>query len=196
VWARSILQHEHGVDLSKVTWVLSGDEHVAEFKAPSNVVSMEKGKTLEDMVASGEIAAAIGIESSHPDVKPLIPDASQVGLDALRAHGHYPINHTLVVKDELLEANPDLATDIFNAFAESKRLYIERLKNNRIASPTKIDQAYKQIMEINGDPLPYGIEPNRKMVESVIQYAQEQGILTRPYSVEELFARGTLGLKG
>jgi 4,5-dihydroxyphthalate decarboxylase len=49
-------------------------------------------------------------------------------------------------------------------------------------------------MEINGDPLPYGIEPNRKMVEGVIQYAHEQGILTRPYSVDELFARGTLGL--
>ncbi|MDB5794251.1 MAG: phtD, partial [Noviherbaspirillum sp.] len=156
--------------------------------------SMEKGRTLEDMVASGEIAAAIGIESNHPDVKPLIPNAGEVGLEALRTRGHYPINHTLVVKDELLEANPELATDIFNTFAEAKRLYIERLKNNQIAAPTKIDQAYKRIMEINGDPLPYGIEPNRKMVEGVIQYAHEQGILTRPYSVEELFARGTLGL--
>jgi 4,5-dihydroxyphthalate decarboxylase len=194
VWARSILQHEYGVDLSKITWVLSGDEHVAEYQAPSNVVPMEKGRTLEDMVASGEIAAAIGIESNHPDLKPLIPNAGEVGLEALRTRGHYPINHTLVVKDELLEANPELATDIFNTFAEAKRLYIERLKNNRIATPTKIDQAYKRIMEINGDPLPYGIEPNRKMVEGVIQYAQEQGILTRPYSVEELFARGTLGL--
>ncbi|MDB5728264.1 MAG: phtD [Noviherbaspirillum sp.] len=194
VWARSILQHEYGVDLSKITWVLSGDEHVAEYQAPSNVVSMEKGRTLEDMVASGEIAAAIGIESNHPDVKPLIPNAGEVGLEALRTRGHYPINHTLVVKDELLEANPELATDIFNTFAEAKRLYVERLKNNQIAAPTKIDQAYKRIMEINGDPLPYGIEPNRKMVEGVIQYAHEQGILTRPYSVEELFARGTLGL--
>jgi 4,5-dihydroxyphthalate decarboxylase len=196
VWARSILQHEYGVDLSKITWVLSGDEHVAEYKAPSNVVSMEKGKTLEEMVASGEIAAAIGIESNHPDVKPLIPNGNEVGLEALRTRGHYPINHTLVVKDELLEANPELAADIFNAFAESKRLYIERLRNNQIAAPTKIDQAYKRIMEINGDPLPYGIEPNRKMVESVIQYAHEQGILTRPYSVEELFARNTMDLVG
>jgi 4,5-dihydroxyphthalate decarboxylase len=196
VWARGILQHEHGVDLSKITWVLSGDEHVAEYEAPSNVVSMEKGKTLEDMVASGEIAAAIGIESTHPDVKPLIPNGNEAGFEALRQQGYYPINHTLVVKDELLEANPELAADIFTAFAESKRLYLERLKNNQIAAPTKIDQAYKRIMDVTGDPLPYGIEPNRKMVESVIQYAQEQGIISRPYSVDELFARGTMGLKG
>ena len=28
VWARSVLQNEYGVDLDKITWVLSGDEHV------------------------------------------------------------------------------------------------------------------------------------------------------------------------
>ena len=33
VWARGILQDEYGVDLDKVTWVLSGDEHVAEYQA-------------------------------------------------------------------------------------------------------------------------------------------------------------------
>jgi 4,5-dihydroxyphthalate decarboxylase len=197
VWARSILQHEHGVDLSKVTWVLSGDEHVAEFKAPSNVISAEKGKTLEEMLASGEIAAAIGVEVDHPDVKPLIPNAKEVGFEALRQRGHYPINHTLVVKDELLEANPELAADVFNAFAEAKRLYVERLKNNQIAEPSKTDQTYKRIMEITGaDPLPYGIEPNRKMVQAVMQYAKEQGIIQRAFTVEELFARGTQGFVG
>ncbi len=192
VWARSILQHEHGVDLSKVTWVLSGDEHVAEFKAPSNVVSAEKGKTLEEMLAAGEIAAAIGVEVDHPDVKPLIPDAKEVGFAALAQRGHYPINHTLVVKDELLEANPQLAVDIFNTFAEAKRLYVERLKSGQIAEPSKTDQTYKRIMDITGaDPLPYGIEPNRKMIEAVMQYAGEQGILGRPFTVEEVFARNT-----
>jgi 4,5-dihydroxyphthalate decarboxylase len=195
VWARSILQHEHGVDLSKVTWVLSGDEHVAEFKAPSNVVSVEKGKTLEEMLAAGEIAAAIGVEVDHPDVKPLIPNAKEVGFAALAERSHYPINHTLVVKDELLEAHPELAADIFNTFAEAKRLYVERLKNGQIAEPSKTDQTYKRIMEITGaDPLPYGIEPNRKMIEAVMQYAGEQGILTRPFTVEELFARNTHAL--
>ncbi len=62
VWARGILQDEHGVDLSKITWVLSGDEHVAEYKPPSNVVPIEEGKDMAEMLASGELAAAIGIE--------------------------------------------------------------------------------------------------------------------------------------
>ena len=55
VWARSILQEEHGVDLSKITWVLSGDEHVAEYRPPSNVVPIEKGKKMADMLVSGEL---------------------------------------------------------------------------------------------------------------------------------------------
>src|SRR5476649_1195853 len=74
VWARGILQSEHGVDLSKVTWVLSGDEHVAEYRPPANVVPIEQGKKMGEMLASGELAAAIGIEVEHPDVKPLIPN--------------------------------------------------------------------------------------------------------------------------
>src|SRR5262249_4331666 len=93
VWARSILQDEHGVDLSKVTWVLSGDEHVAEYRAPKNVVPIEKGKMMGDMLASGELAAAIGVDVKSPDVKPLIPNALEAGLAALRQRGHYPINH-------------------------------------------------------------------------------------------------------
>ena len=70
-----------GVDLSKITWVLSGDEHVAEYGPPPNVVPIEKGKKIDDMLASGELAAAIGVEVDHPDVKPLIPNALDAGLD-------------------------------------------------------------------------------------------------------------------
>src|SRR5260370_38020333 len=99
VWARGILQQEYGVDLSKITWVLSGDEHVAEYRAPANVVPIEKSKSIGDMLSSGELAAAIGVEVNAPDVKPLIPNALEAGLAALRQRGHYPINHTVVIKD-------------------------------------------------------------------------------------------------
>ena len=191
VWARGILQQEHGVDLSKITWVLSGDEHVAEYRPPSNVVPIEKGKKMADMLASGELAAAIGIEVDHPDVTPLIPNALEAGLTALRNRGHYPINHTVVVKDDLLTAHPDLAPEVFNAFAEAKRLYVQRLKSGKIEKPTAVDEVHRRVMEITGDPLPYGIAPNRKVLEELIQHALAQGIITRPVTVEELFARNT-----
>ena len=194
LWARSILQHEHGVDLNSITWVLSGDEHVAEYKAPPNVVLIEEGGKLDEMLAAGEIPAAIGVQVDAPNVRPLIPNALDAGLDAVRRQGLYPINHTLVVKNELLAANPGLAADVFDAFAEAKRLYMERLKGGALQAPSQEDEINRRVMEITGDPLPYGIESNRVVLEAILQYCVEQRILSEPVAVEDLFAAGTHGL--
>jgi 4,5-dihydroxyphthalate decarboxylase len=196
VWARGILQDEYGVDLSKITWVLSGDEHVAEYKAPSNVVPIGAGKDMGEMLASGELAAAIGIESKSPDVAPLIPNAQEAGLKALRERGHYPINHCIVIKDELIAKYPDLAADVFNAFVESKRQYLARLKAGQIEKPTEIDKLHQRVMEVTGDPLPYGIEPNRKVIEELMGHALKQGIITKKVAVDDLFAPSTRKLVG
>ena len=196
VWARSVLQDEYGVDLSKITWVLSGDEHVAEYQPPANVVPIEKGKKISEMLINGELAAAIGVDVDHVDVKPLIPNALEAGLSALRSRGHYPINHLMVIKDEVLTANPGLAADVFNAFTESKRVYLQRLKARQIEKPTAIDVMHQRVMEITGDPLPYGIAPNRKVLEELIGHALKQGIINKAVNVDELFAESTRALVG
>jgi 4,5-dihydroxyphthalate decarboxylase len=194
VWARSILQDEHGVDLSKITWVLSGDEHVAEYRPPKNVVPIEPGKKMDEMLASGELAAAIGVDAKSPDVKPLIPDALEAGLAALKRNGHYPINHLVVIKDDLIAQHPGLAADVFDAFGQAKRLYVDRLKAGQIEKPTEVDEVHKRVLAITGDPLPYGIAPNRKVIDALIGHALTQGIITKPVTAEELFAPSTHGL--
>jgi 4,5-dihydroxyphthalate decarboxylase len=196
VWARAILQREYGVDLNRITWVLSGDEHVAEYRPPSNVVPIEPGKKMSDMLATGELAAAIGVEVDSPDVRPLIPDAFEAGVAALRRRGLYPINHTVVIRNELIAAHPQLAADVFDAFAAAKNVYIERLKGGRIEKPTEMDELHKRVMQITGDPLPYGIAPNRQVIEELIGHALAQGIITKPMTVEELFVPSTRSLTG
>jgi len=185
VWARSILQHQYGVDLNRITWVLSGDEHVAEYQPPANVVPIEKGKKMEDMLAAGEIPAAIGVQVDSPDVKPLIENAREAGFDALRERGLYPINHTVVVSNDVLAAYPDVASDLFKAFSDAKRLYIARLATG--VTENADDEFFKRVMDVVGDPLPYGIEPNRRMLEAIIGHAVEQGIIPRRVGVEEIF---------
>ena len=185
VWARSILQHQYGVDLNRITWVLSGDEHVAEYQPPVNVVPIEKGKKMEDMLAAGEIPAAIGVQVDSPDVKPLIENAREAGFDALRERRLYPINHTVVVRNDVLAAHPGVASDLFNAFSEAKRLYIARLAAG--VTENADDEFFKRVMDVIGDPLPYGIEPNRLMLEAIISHAVEQGIIPRRVGVEEIF---------
>jgi 4,5-dihydroxyphthalate decarboxylase len=194
VWARGVLADEHGVDLDKVTWVLSGDEHVAEYRPPSNVVPMESGGDLAQMVATGKLAAAVGVDGA--DLTPLIPNADEAGFEALRRRGHYPINHLIVVKDELLAEHPELAGQVFDSFAEAKNMYVQRLRENAIAEPTPTDRMYTRVLEITGaDPLPYGLEPNRRALEELVEHAVRQKILRRRPRLETLFAEGTLGLE-
>jgi 4,5-dihydroxyphthalate decarboxylase len=187
LWARSILQHQYGVDLKRITWVLSGDEHVAEYAPPRNVVPIESGRKLEEMLLSGEIPAAIGVQVDSPRIKPLIPNAREEGFAALRERGLYPINHTVVIRNDRLDAHPGLARDLFDAFDEAKRDYVARLAAGHIE--TADDGFFKRVMDAIGDPLPYGIEPNRAMLEAVAAYAFEQGIIPAPIvAVEDLFA--------
>jgi 4,5-dihydroxyphthalate decarboxylase len=158
---------------------------------------MPEGATLPGLLASGDLAAAIGIESDSPDVVPLIPDADSVALDGLRRDGFYPINHLVVVRDELLAEHPQLAARLFEAFAESKRRYVDQLRAGTIENPTATDRMYAQVMEVTGgDPLPYGIEPNRAAIEKLLDHAVNQKILDRRPDVASLFAVGTHDLIG
>ncbi|HEY4455852.1 MAG TPA: hypothetical protein VGN81_16180 [Pseudonocardiaceae bacterium] len=192
VWARGILHNEYGLDLDEIDWVLSGDEHVAEYEPPANVRSAN-GADLADLLAAGELAATIGVPGPHT----LIPDAEQAGYAALRERGHYPINHLVVVRDELLHEHPDLARDLFDTFAESKRRYVEELRADAITEPTAADQMHREVQRITGeDPLPYGIEPNRAVLEELLDHAMNQHILrTRP-TIDDLFADGTRDITG
>jgi 4,5-dihydroxyphthalate decarboxylase len=197
VWARGILADQYGVDLSRVTWVPSGDEHVAEYQPPPNVVPAGPGEDVPAQVASGELAAGVGFPGSAfptdgPDVAPLLPSAEQAGYDALRDHGLYPINHLLVVRNELLAAHPELAPALFAAYATAKQQYVARLRAGAITDPDPADRMNQRVMEITGaDPLPYGIAPNRAMIDRLVRYAVSQQILDKPVSAEELFAAGT-----
>ncbi|MFM8769978.1 MAG: ABC transporter substrate-binding protein, partial [Rubrivivax sp.] len=188
VWARSILQNQYGVDLNRITWVLSGDEHVAEYRPPANVVPIEPGRKMSDLLTSGELAGAIGVEVEAPQVRPLIPDAAEAGFAALRERGHYPINHLVVVKDELLERHPGLARAVFDAFAESKRRYVQHLRDGTLDKRTAVDEVHRRVMAITGaDPLPYGIEPNRQALAEALAAMRDQGIVDRAFTLEELF---------
>lgn len=197
VWARGVLRDEYGLDLDAVTWAATGDEHVTEYRRPPNVVRLPAGAVLADMVASGELDAAVGITAGDERLQPLIPDPGGAGYSALRLRGHYPVNHLIVVRDELLAADPSLAADLFHAFRRSKERYVAALRASKVDRPTPVDVMHAKVMEITGhDPLPYGIEPNRAVLDELIRHAIGQRILDAAPEIPELFAAGTRDLTG
>jgi 4,5-dihydroxyphthalate decarboxylase len=194
LWVRGILQAEYGVDLGKIRWAATDDEHVAEYRAPPNVDYSYRGKPIADLLASGELGAAVGdVRTDSPLVKPLIPDAREAGFAYFRKTGIYPINHGIVVKDSVLQAEPKLAEELFQSFKAAKSMYLARLKAGKDLSPA--DETAVALGKVVGDPFPFGVRANRKALEAIVEFAADQQVTSKKFSLEELFAPGTLGLE-
>jgi 4,5-dihydroxyphthalate decarboxylase len=193
VWTRGILATEYGVDLDKVTWVVVDEEHVQEYRKPANVME-RAGANLAEMLVTGELAAAIGVGNvDSPDVKPLIPDAAETEAAWYRKTGIYPINHTVVVKDALLQSDPSLAPRLFAGFENAKAEFLKQLSSGADL-PADAQALARRRSIVGDDPLPNGLSRNRKALEAIVRFAHEQKILPRPFTLEELFAANTLNL--
>ena len=186
LWARGVLQHEYGVDLDKVTWVVFEAAHVKAFRNPPNVEPAPSGKKLGQMLVDGQIDAAIGAErAASPDVRPLIPDVAEAEVAWFAKHGVYPVNHLITVRNDVVERDPDILGRLFAAFTEAKQASMRRLDGPGPFSAA--DQEMIRLKGIVGDPLPYGVEPNRRAIEMAARFAYEQHVVPKVYTVEELF---------
>jgi 4,5-dihydroxyphthalate decarboxylase len=178
VWARGILATRYGVDLDSITWVRSDVEHVAEYEPPPNVVELEPGVDLGQAVLDGELAAAVG-DVRTEGLVPLLADAQEAAEREARERRAWPVNHLVVMRDELLEHAPT----VFDAFERAKNLYVES---------GELEPQHARAAElVGGDPLPYGVEPNRAVLEELIDHAVRQKILARRPEIDSLFAAGT-----
>lgn len=171
VWARGILQHEYGVDLSKITWVTTDDPHLAEYTDPANVVRVDKKeKPLDQRVIDGEADAAIlgPAAPNHPDARRLIADHAEAGTAWHAKYGCTHINHMFVVDSDLARERPDVVKEIYRLLSESKAAA-------GLPKPGTIDA------------LPFGFDNVRRSIEIVSQYAEEQKVIPRRFKAEELF---------
>ena len=193
LWVRGVLANEYGVDLDKVTWVAFEGAHVKAYQNPPNVEMAPPGKKLGQMLLDGEIDAAIGTEGlDSADVKPLIPNAAEVEIEWYKKHGVYPVNHLITVRNDLVDQQPGILEQLFAAFTEAKRQYVQRLDAHGPASSA--EQELVRLRSIVGDPLPYGVGPNRPAIEMAAQFAHEQHIVPKVYTVEELFRPDVIAL--
>ena len=102
VWLRGMLHDQFGLDLERLSWVTFEPAHVDGFADPPNARRAPDGASLVEMLRSGQIDAAAGIDlAQYPDLRTLIPDAERVEADWIRHTGIRPINHTLVVRHDV-----------------------------------------------------------------------------------------------
>jgi len=197
VWGRGILKERYGLDLENVTWVRSGDEHVAGYQPPANVVDLGSGESLLEHLTDGDLAAVVGADIDDPRVTTLISDPERAAIEDIKAGGVYPVNHLVVIKDDVVRANPGVASAIFDAFVEAKQSYLRRLASCEADTLAGLDRTNRLVWDATGsDPIPYGVEANRTVLEKLVSYAVDQKILSRRVDLEEIFDPSTLGLSG
>ena len=107
----------------------------------------------------------------------------------------WPIMHIIAMQKSILDDNPWVARNLFNAFQESKRRSIERLLDPAVSRyPLAWLTSYARKMRdrFGGDPFPYGIEENRATWEQMALYTHQQGIAHRQFTPEEIFPAGIM----
>jgi len=146
------------------------------------------------MLLDGELEAAIypetlpSIRGGSPKVALLFPDVKKAEIDYYKRSGIFPIMHTVVSRNSILERHPWVAVSVLQAFQKAKELCFRHMQDPRnlaLVWASEVLQEQKQAM--GADPYPYGLEPNRKALEAVLRYEHEQGMIRKLPKVEELF---------
>lgn len=202
VWIRGILKEEYGVDLGAIRWVEGGMDTPWQGDSskhdPIPGLTTERAPataTLSEMLAAGAIDALIGARrpasfGKSPEVARLFPNARAVERDFFRRTGIYPIMHLMVIREALYREKPWIAVSLFKAFTASKQLALRQMRFTG-AVRYMVPWLYDEIDEIDalfgGDPLPYGLDENRKTLETFARYLLDQRLVDRPIEIDTMF---------
>ena len=169
-WMRGILANDYGIDLSGVQWVTFEDGHVPEAKDPPGTIRAKPGEDITEMLLAGALDAAIyGAElPKDARLKSVVPDPDAAARRWYEKHRLVPVNHMVVVTEELARAQPEAVAELYRLLEAGK-------KAAGAPAPGQPDIA------------PFGKEANTPCLELLISYAVQQGLIPRKLEVAELW---------
>jgi 4,5-dihydroxyphthalate decarboxylase len=204
VFMRGMLQHDYGVAPSDLHWFMGGLNTVTEqplipLNLPNDVRLdfLPAGKTLEGMLAAGELDALLSIYipslflQGSPCIARLFPNFKPVEQDYYRRTGIFPIMHTVVLRDDVHREHPWAARSVYQAFRAAKDLAVEGLYDSdalQLSLPWLLDHVEEARRAFGKDFWSYGLEPNRPTLAAIGRFVHEQGLSPRAVSADELFA--------
>jgi 4,5-dihydroxyphthalate decarboxylase len=214
-WIRGILSDEYGVAPDEINWVYSQkDSSSAEsgkaskqentFPAGLNIRPGPVGVDESELLVSGEVDALFHAATpqayleGHPKVARLFPNSRAIELAYYKKTGIFPIMHSVAVRKSLLQDNPQLIAAIFQAYSEAKSRSYAYM--NSIGWAADMLPWYGQELEYTKAEMgpnfySYGIQSNRKSLETLFRYSYEQGLASRQLKIEELFHPASLALE-
>jgi 4,5-dihydroxyphthalate decarboxylase len=208
VWIRGILSDDYGVKVTDVEHFSGGEEEPGrdeklKLNLPASIRVKPIGptQTLSQMIAAGEIDALVTARApstfaTQPDkVQRLFPDYVQQEKQYYRRSKIFPIMHTVVIRRDVYHKNPWVAQSLYKAFVAAKAKALE-LYHQTAAMPAMLPWFVAHVedtrREMGDDWWPYGLAPNRHVLDTFLRYHHEQGLSKRRIAPEELFAKETL----
>lgn len=169
IWVRGVLEHQYGVKSDDVTWISTEDGHVAQYNNPSNVDILPKDTDLVEMVHSGSLAAVImgPKQSNGSGLQRIIPNVDEAIKAWYEENQAVPINHMVVVAEDLISRNPAAVEEIYNMFKQG----IEMAPDGK--TPPAVYAGKDAVMNA---------------VKLAIQYSLEQKLISRSFEMNEIFA--------
>ena len=205
VWIRGILSEHYGVPPDSMIHVTGGEEAPGrEEKLPIclppafQVERINGGDTLAAMLRDGRIDALVTARkpSTYDGqvVRRLFPDFQAVERDYWRQTGIFPIMHVVAIRRDIYAENPWVARALFKAFAEAQAITYAGLKETAALKGMLpwFNAHVEDAVELMGEDFwPYGLERNRKVIETFLRYHAEQGLSDGSLKAEDLFAPET-----
>jgi 4,5-dihydroxyphthalate decarboxylase len=204
IFIRGLLMHDHGVDFSGVTWVEGAlDESKPHrnptrlpFSRPIRIEPNNSGRSLSQLLEAGDIQATIGAAlpeaaRHNPNIGRLFPDYRVREKDYFKRTKIFPIMHLIVVRRDLYEAHPFVATSLFNALCDAKAIAAKKMRypgTLRYMLPWLAAEIEKMDEVFGADAWPYGVDANRPTLEALVQYMVEQGLIAQAVPIDSLFA--------
>ncbi|MGH7772965.1 MAG: ABC transporter substrate-binding protein [Candidatus Binatia bacterium] len=210
VWIRGMLQDDHGVKTQDMEWLIGGQEDPGRkervtLKLPPEikVTPIPEDETLNGMLESGKIDALISARApssfvkGSPKVRRLFPNYKEVEMDYYKRTKIFPIMHVLVIRKEVYDRYPWVARSLYKAFCEAKERAIQAMQFPTNTLACTLPWLFTEIEQLKAlfgsDWWPYGIEPNRHALETLIRYMGEQALIDKTMKVEELFTPNVVG---
>jgi 4,5-dihydroxyphthalate decarboxylase len=203
IWVRGHLAHQFGVDLDSIEWVEGaversgrhGRPHPPPLLRPARIVPSPDPEPLGALLARGTIDALIGSRKpdelgSNPDVARLFPEHRRLERELWQASRIFPIMHLVVIRRELYRRHRWIARSLYDAFVESKRRALARMRYAGSLSamlPWLVDEVEEIDRLFGGDAFPYGVERNRPTLQALLSYMVEQHFIAPGLAVEDLF---------
>jgi 4,5-dihydroxyphthalate decarboxylase len=196
LWLRGIFQEHYGLSPNDLTWVITGGEEGAGFNMPRGVqLTKQTGATPEELLARGEVDAiflpelAEGFVAGETKFRRLFPDTQAEMQSFVRRTGQLPITHTIVMNKKLADREPAIARSLTKAFVDAQDVCDNYWSANpkHLSLPDGVFFLEQQRAAYGPKPYVHGLEPNRKVLETFVRYAHEQGYIQRLPALEELF---------